>query len=582
MKRVRSRVSVVIVIVIAFALIFPSQAGAVLVGGSEIGSQGAFVMDFETGAMLYGHNADTQRVPASLTKLMAVYVVYAATKTGEISVDGSTKISKSTSEFSYDMEYSNVPLAEGSFVTINKLLEVVIVRSACAATVALAEALSGSEEAFVARMNRAATQLGIQARFYDSYGGSPDNRMTPRALAVLSRALIREFPQVLEISSKNSVTFNGSTYNSSNLLLGEYTGLDGLKTGYTVPAGYCFVGTAKQNGRRIIAVTMGSTMSSRYPDTRVLLDYGFTVADKVIAESLGLNLAAPSSASLVVNGVSTPLTAYIIDNLHYFKLRDIAYLLDKTEKRFEIEWSAADSTASITSGEAYTPNGSELRAFAEGSRPFIPTSSNLIFNGLEIAFEVYLIDNSNYFKLRDLGSLFGFEVGWVQETRTVIIDTQADNGGYEPGEDFVPQPGGADHGKLIDFFFNVVADLIATDLFFDSSIELLAFDFMDLNLLSEADKKTLLVAISESFGFDTVQAAIDELYAQGLISRGNLFFQKGMLFTFINIETVSDDEFIFSVSIWRGSHSTNLFVDYVAERSGDGSWSFVIGDDLFA
>ena len=568
-KQFKKQISVVIAVIIAISLIAPLQAEAASVGGNEISSQGAVVLDFETGIVLYGHNADAQRVPASLTKLMAVYVIYAAVSAGEISLDSTTRITRSTSAFSYNMEYSNVPLPEGLSVSISRLLEVVIIRSACAATIAMGEALCGSEEAFVARMNRAASQLGIEARFLDSYGGSPDNRISARGLAVLSRALIREYPEVLNISSRRSVTFSGVTYNNSNLLLGEYTGLDGLKTGYTVPAGYCFVGTAQRSGRRIIAVTMGSTLSSRYPDTRVLLDYGFSVADRVIAEHNGVNIAVPSSANLVINGAATPLTAYIINELHYFKLRDIALLLDDTDKQFEIVWSAENSTAHITSGVPYTANGSELRVFAEGSRPYIPTSSNIVFNGEELAFEVYLIDNSNYFKLRDLGDFLGFEVGWNQETRTVTINTQTGSGGNTGAP-----PGGEDHGNLVGLFFSVIEDLIATDLFLDTSIEILAFDLIELSYLSAAEKRALLLSIQESYGFDTIQAAIDELYEQGMIGSVNFYFQRGLLFTFTNLDLINDDELVFSVSIWRGPHSTNLFVDYIAEKAGDGTWSF--------
>ena len=594
-KRLRKQICIVVAVLLALSIVVPLQAWAARVGGIEISSQGAIVIDCETGVTLYSHNADRQRVPASLTKLMSVYVIYSAAKAGEINLSAQTRIKSETSEFSYDREYSNVPLPEGSSFTLNQLLEVVVVRSACAATVALAEALSGSEEAFVSRMNQTASRMGIQARFYDSYGGSPDNRMSPRGLAVLSRALIREHPEVLAISSKKSVTFSGVAYNSSNLLLGEYEGLDGLKTGFTVPAGYCFVGTAQQNGRRIIAVTMGSTLSSRYPDTRALLDYGFSVADRVIVESSGSNVAAPSSASLVIDGAATPLTAYVINDLHYFKLRDVAYLLNSTTKQFEIEWSAADSTARLTSGEEYTPNGSELRAFAEGPRPFIPTSSNIIFNGAEVAFEVYLIDNSNYFKLRDLGGLLGFDVDWTQETRTVIISTQT--GGGQPGGNPNQQPGnpgqlpggpgepgnlpgGANHGDLVGFFFQVVADIISTDIFLDTSIEILAFDMIELSFLSEADKSSLLGMIHDMFGFETIQAAIDELLAQGLLRTGNILFQRGLLFTFINIDSISDDEFVFSVSLWRGAHSTNLIVDYAAERASDGTWGYTSDIDI--
>ena len=581
MRKHIKRISFALAIIAALTLVVPLYTEAALVGEKEISSQAAIVMDVETGVVLYSHNADAQRVPASITKLMSAYVVYDAIRAGETKLDAAVKISKSVAEFSRDWEYSNVPLSESTTVTVSKLLEVVLIRSACAATVALAEHISGSEDAFVRRMNQKASSLGFEAKFHDSYGGSPDNRVSARGLAILSRALIREFPEILNITKKSSVSFNGQTYNSSNLLLGDYAGLDGLKTGYTVPAGYCFVGTALRNGRRLIAVTLGSTLSSRYPDTRVLLDYGFSVADRMIAEQQNSSkMTAPSSANLVVNGTATPLTAYLIDELHYFKLRDIAFLLNSTSVQFEVTWSDALKTAYITSGEPYTAIGGELSAAAAGSRPYAPTTSSIYFNGAERAFEVYLIDNSNYFKLRDLAELLEFEVGWVPATRTVTINTQ--DGSGSTGGSGGTQPDGFDLGSLASFFFDVVTDIIASDLFMDTSIEMLAFDMIELTPLSEAEQNVLMRSIHDVYGFETIGASIDELYVLGYLGSGNnIQFQKGLLITFTNVEIISNDEFVFSVSIWRGSRSTNIFIDYKAERQGGGAWGFT-GDLEFA
>jgi len=421
----RKQVAVFIAIVIALSLVTPVYAGAAFVGKTEISSKGAVVVDFDTGIMLYGHNENTRVVPASTIKILAVLVIYDAVKAGEISLDSTTRIRQKTSEFSLDRTYSNVPLPEGTSVTINELIEVVMIRSACAATVAMGEALCGSEAAFLRRMRDRATQLGVTVRVYDCWGGSPDNRITPLGMATLSRTLIMEHPEVLSITSKRSVTFKGVTYNSSNLLLGEYTGLDGLKTGFTEPAGYCFIGTARRAGRRIIAVTMGSTLQSRYPDTRALLDYGFANAEKAIEKYYNKNPqnARPSSANLILNGETMPLSAYIIKDSHYFKLRDIAFLLRETELQFEVVWSAANNAISLTSGVPYTATGSEMKLPFDGSRPYKPTPSKIYYDGVVYSLEAYFIDELNYFRLRDLGELMGFGVDWEGETRTVIINT---------------------------------------------------------------------------------------------------------------------------------------------------------------
>ncbi|MCL2153865.1 MAG: D-alanyl-D-alanine carboxypeptidase [Oscillospiraceae bacterium] len=423
MKRQHKLTIAAISIIIALTLVAPTQVLAAYVGNTEISSKGAVVMDFDTGLVLYSYNENTQRVPASTLKILAAYVIYDAVSAGEISFSTTTRISKGASELSKNREYSNVPLAEGASYRISQLMEVVLVSSACAATLAMGEALSGSEKAFIERMKNKAAKLGVDTRLYDCWGGSPNNRISSLGMATLARGLITEHPEVLNITSKRTVTFDGITYNSSNLLLGQYAGVDGLKTGYTDPAGYCLISTAKQKGRRIIAVTMGSTLSSRYPDTRALLDYGFSAADKIIAEYNGKYLANPSSANLILNGETTPLSAYLINDSHYFKLRDIAFLLSGTDVRFQVLWSSVDNSVNLMGGMDYTPEGGELSLPFEGARPYDLTQSSLYFNGVEYEFEAYFIDDYNYFRLRDLGDLISFGVDWENETHTVIINT---------------------------------------------------------------------------------------------------------------------------------------------------------------
>jgi len=279
MKRLYKPFVTVITLVIILTIVAPLQVEAASVGGQEISSKGACVIDYETGIVLFGYEENKPMVPASMTKLIAVYVIYDAVRAGEIALDTVAVISESTGKLSVNWEFSNVPLQAGMSVTIRELLDVVIVWSACAATRAMGEALCGSEEAFVARMNDKVARLGIDARFFDSYGVSADNYISPLGMARLARYLILNHPEVLGIASKRSVTFQGVEYKNTNQLLGNFTGADGLKTGYTDAAMFCFVGTARQNNRRIIAVTMGSTFEQRFPDARLLLEQGFATAD---------------------------------------------------------------------------------------------------------------------------------------------------------------------------------------------------------------------------------------------------------------------------------------------------------------
>ena len=455
MIRIKKQVTITIVFVLALAIIAPIYAQAATVDGRQISSQAAVVIDFETGLVLYGHSQDAQRAPASTLKLVTAHVILDAISAGEIAMDTVTRISADTSEFSRNREFSNIRMAAGAQLTIRQLLEFSIVSSACAATVALAEALSGSQRAFITRMNNLATRLGIQARFQDCWGGSEENRISAYGMAILTRSLIAEHPEILTITTKRSVSYSGTSYSNTNALLGQYDGLDGVKTGFTTPAGYCFVGTAHRGDRRIIVVTLGSTQSSRWSDTRILLDYGFSVVDRMVEEFFadenlsddhidgaiddepdaedgvdnehgienGMLQTYPSNANLVIDGVEVPLAAYLIDDAHYFKLRDIMFLLIDTEKQFGVElWDSDSKTGYLASSLQYAAVGGELSELS-GPRPFMPTNSRIFFDGVECDVEIYLIDDNNYFKLRDIAIIMDFFVFWDNETRTIIIDT---------------------------------------------------------------------------------------------------------------------------------------------------------------
>lgn len=254
----------------------PASAAGIPWARPAIISKAAIVVDFETGAVLFSRNADTLRATASFTKMMTVYLVYEAIADGRIGFDTIVPISAYAYDFTLIPNEDNVPLTRSDIYTVDELLDAAIVVSAGAAAVALAELLGGSVSGFCVRMNAKAAQWGINAIFNSASGGSTSTLMTPRAMAVIVRNTLTDFPEVLEKTSKQSIVFHGETYEGSNDLLGVYEGLDGFKTADNSVAGACFAGTARRGDVRIIAVVMGGTFERRFKDTAALLDFGFS------------------------------------------------------------------------------------------------------------------------------------------------------------------------------------------------------------------------------------------------------------------------------------------------------------------
>jgi len=134
--------------------------------------------------------------------------------------------------------------------------------------------------------------------------------------------------------------------------------------------------------------------------------------------------AAPTASTVLVNGEKKSFDAYNIEGNNYFKLRDLAYVLNGTDKQFEVGWDAAANAISLTSGKAYTAAGGEMAAQESPAQAeAVRSSSKILLDGAEVALTAYTINGNNYFKLRDLGQAFDFGVGWDGEAQTISIDT---------------------------------------------------------------------------------------------------------------------------------------------------------------
>lgn len=243
-------------------------------GAPPIAARGYILQDFQSGAVLAALNADQRMEPASLTKLMAAYLVFDELRAGKIKLSDRVTIS----ETAWRMEGSRTFAQVGTQVSVEDLLKGMIVQSGNDATVALAEHVAGTETVFATLMNQRAQQLGMTNSHFVNSAGMPDPQhyTSPRDLATLTRALIHEFPQYYKYYSMREFMFNGITQPNRNLLLGRDPTVDGVKTGHTESAGFCLVSSALRNGMRLVAVVLGtSSENARASESQTLLNYGF-------------------------------------------------------------------------------------------------------------------------------------------------------------------------------------------------------------------------------------------------------------------------------------------------------------------
>ena len=218
-----------------------------------------FVMDYDTGTVLLDKNADQPMPPASMSKLMTLYMVFEALKEGRIGL--TTRFPVSTK--AWQMGGSKMFLKEGDSVSVENLLRGVVVQSGNDACIVLAEGLAGSEAEFANRMTKRARQMGMTNSVFANSTGwpHPDHRMSARDLATLAASMIREFPEYYTYFAETTFTWEGIEQDNRNPLLALDVGADGLKTGHTEEAGYGLVASAIQDGRRVVMMVTGLASS---------------------------------------------------------------------------------------------------------------------------------------------------------------------------------------------------------------------------------------------------------------------------------------------------------------------------------
>lgn len=295
-------------------------------------AQHVVIMDAASGALLACDDCETPVPPASMSKLMTVLLVLEALQAGDINLDTRYRVSEyAWREHGAPSGGSHMFLPVNAEVSVRDLLRGAVIVSANDACVVLAEGLSGSEEAFVARMNQRAQELGLRsARFRNASGiDDPEHVISTADLARLARRLILTFPDFYRTYGERSFSFNDRTQENRNPLLGAFEGADGVKTGHTESSGYGMVGSAVLNGQRRIIVFNGTTtMAARRSEALRLMraaffDYSVTrvaAAGAQVGEAqvwLGSRRTAPlvAQSDIVVGGTSAVqagLTAHIV------------------------------------------------------------------------------------------------------------------------------------------------------------------------------------------------------------------------------------------------------------------------------
>ena len=239
------------------------------------------MVDFETGATLLEKAADASMPPASMSKLMTMYVVFDQIRRGRIRLDQALTVSEAASR----MGGSRMFLERGSSATAEELARGVIIQSGNDACIVFAEAISGSERAFVDLMNQTARSIGLNNSVFRNSTGWPDpeHRMTARDLATLARRIITDFPEFYRFYSERSFRWNNITQENRNPLIGRFQGADGLKTGHTEEAGFGLTASARRGERRIIMVVGGlPSMRVRAEESERLMEWGFREFDNVL------------------------------------------------------------------------------------------------------------------------------------------------------------------------------------------------------------------------------------------------------------------------------------------------------------
>lgn len=264
-------------------------------GAFETTARNAILMDYDTGAYIYTKNHDVKMAPASMSKLMTIYIIFDKLREGSLSLEDTFTVSENAwRKGGAASGGSTMFLKIGEKVPVEDLLQGIIVQSGNDACIVAAENIAGTEEDFAVLMNETAEEIGLKnSTFANSTGlPHPDQKMSVEDLALLARRIIKEFPEFYHIFSEKEFTHNNIRQGNRNPLLYSMNGADGLKTGHTEEAGFCLTASVAKNGRRLIEVMGGmNSNKERSEEAERLMNYGFREFDNYQILSAGQVLA---------------------------------------------------------------------------------------------------------------------------------------------------------------------------------------------------------------------------------------------------------------------------------------------------
>lgn len=321
----------------------------ILLSAPSVNAKAYVVMDANTGTIIASKNADKRVAPASLTKMMTLYLTSGALKSGQINLDDKVRISKKA----WSQGGSKMFVKEGSLVPVKDLLQGIIVASGNDSCVALAEYIAGNETTFAKMMNQTAQALNMKdSHFVDSTGLPNKNHYsTAHDLALLAQGLINNFPEYYGWYKEKWFTWNKIKQNNRNRLLWRDKSVDGVKTGHTKEAGYCLVSSANRDGMRLISVLLGApTDMARANESEALLNYGFRFYTTQKLFSADQAVAAPrvwlGTQSKIKLGLSQDM--YVTVPKGQYKNLKASMQLANTSLKAPIKQGEAYGTVNVT------------------------------------------------------------------------------------------------------------------------------------------------------------------------------------------------------------------------------------------